>query len=338
MRDFISFLVRRVKRDELFLEAAALSFTTILALIPALTVIVSIFTMAPAFEPLKESLLTFARDNFMPVFTDAVTENVGQFVEHAGSMTATGSIVLIVVSLLLVRAVDKTLNRIWRGGKRRFAMTVAIYWTMLTMGPLAVSVLLWMTSRIITLSIFGTDLNFAQQFLYFIMPVLIEIGVVTVLFLAVPVASVKMRDALLGAFLVTLLFELAKRIFAAFILNFSDYQAIYGALAALPVLMIWININWFIILLGAEFTALLGTVRSGAGGVPLLFVRLAELTGSTFGSDHIKQVRPKIRIKVSNKPYEVQEPDPVPTPGRGSQARSGSTSVPPGSSLFRERS
>lgn len=307
MREFITFMLRRVKRDELFLEAASLSFTTILALIPALTVIVSIFTMAPAFEPLKDSLLDFASKNFMPVFAEAITENVGQFVTHAGSMTVTGSLMLIAVSLLLVRAVDKSLNRIWRGGRRRLAMTTAIYWTMLTMGPLAVSLLLWLTSRIITLSIFGADLSFAQQLIYFITPILIEIGLVTVVFLAVPVAPVKIRDALLGALVVTFLFEAAKRIFAAFILNFTDYQAIYGALAALPVLMIWININWFIILLGAEFTASLGIVRQGSTAMPLLLVKCAELTGQTMGNEQLKKSQPKIRIKVSSRPYYQDE-------------------------------
>ncbi len=307
MRELISFFLQRVRRDELFLEAAALSFTTILALIPALTVVVSIFTMAPGFEPLKEALLQFAKENFMPVFSEAVSNNVGQFVEHAGSMTVTGTIMLIVVSLLLVRAVDKTLNRIWRGGRRRLSVTVAIYWTMLTMGPLSLSLLLWLTSRIITLSIFGTDLSFAQQLLYYIMPVLIEIGMVAVLFLAVPTAPVKLRDALLGALAVTFVFELAKRIFAAFILNFTDYQAIYGALAALPVLMIWININWFIILLGAEFTALLGAVRQGSAQAPFLLTRLADLTGSTMGNDKFKRAPSSIRIKVSSRPYVVSD-------------------------------
>ena len=279
MRELIDFMWQRVRRDELFLEAAALSFTTILALIPALTVVVSIFTMAPGFEPLKEALLRFASENFMPVFSEAVSENVGQFVLHAGSMTVTGSLMLIVVSLMLVRAVDKTINRIWRGGKRRLALTVAIYWTLLTMGPLSLSLILWLTSRIITLSFFGVDLSFAQQVLYFCMPIAIEMAVVAVVFLAVPNAEVRLRDAFIGAVLVTVLFELAKRIFATFIINFTDYQAIYGALAALPVLMIWININWFIILLGAEVSALLGLVRQGKDQAPLLFVRLAQLTG-----------------------------------------------------------
>lgn len=307
MRELLAYFINRVKRDELLLESAALSYTTILALIPALTVVVSIFTMVPAFAPLREQLLSFASENFMPVFAESISENIGRFVAHAGSMTVAGTLMLIVVSLMLVRSVDKTINRIWRGGKRKISMTVAIYWTMLTMGPLVTAALMWLTSRIITFSLFEMDLSFAQQTVYFLMPLVIECAMVTVVFMAVPIAVVKLRDALLGALLVTFLFEAAKRIFAAFILNFTDYQAIYGALAALPVLMIWININWFIVLFGAEFTACLGTVRQGSADVPLLFVKFAELTGSTFGNDHLKKVSPKIHIKVSSKPYTADD-------------------------------
>lgn len=303
MRELLLYFINKVRRDELFLEAASLSYTTILALIPALTVVVSIFTMVPSFEPLREQLLNFASENFMPVFTEAISENIGRFVSHAGSMTIAGTIMLIVVSLMLVRAVDKSINRIWHGGRRRTAMTVAIYWTLLTMGPLVLAALMWLTSRIMALNIFGAELSFAQQALYYIIPVMIEWGMITVVFVVVPIAEVRLRDALIGAGLVTFLFEAAKRIFAAFILNFTDYQAIYGALAAVPVLMIWININWFIILFGAEFTALLGSVRRSAADAPRLLIRLAALTGTTFGNEKLKKPAAKITVRLNGRPF-----------------------------------
>lgn len=275
IKALILFFIRRVKHDALFTEAAALSFTSILAMIPALTVILSIFTMIPAFEPLKTSLQTFARNNFMPVFTDAVSENLGTFVANAGSMTVTGSLVLIVVSLMLVRTIDRSINRIWHGGRRRPVITFAIYWTLLTVGPLSVATMLWMTSRFMMSVFSGTDLSFIQKAGFFMLPVFIEAGVLTTMFMALPVAVVRFRDAVTGAVLVTAVFEAAKKIFVTFILNFTDYEAIYGAIAAIPVLMIWVNINWFLVLLGAEFTSALGVARREPGQVPLLLARLA---------------------------------------------------------------
>lgn len=170
---------------------------------------------------------------------------------------------LIVVSLMMIRAVDKSLNRIWRGGKRKPAMTFAIYWTLLTVGPLSFAVLLWATSQVIASKLFVEyELGFAIKTVYFILPFIVEIGMMFALYMVMPVADVKPLDALTGAFVTAIAFELLKRVFSIFIMNFSSYEAIYGALAAAPVLMIWIYLNWWLVLLGAEFTSVLGVVKS----------------------------------------------------------------------------
>ena len=261
MKELFKKLLIRVRADDLFIEAAALSYTTILALVPALTVVISIFAMVPAFTPIKQALQNFVQNNFMPVFFYSIGDYIGIFIAHAGQMTVTGTVILFIVSFFLVRAVDRALNRIWRGGKRKMTMTFAVYWTLLTLGPLATGILIWFTSKVIAYSFLDTPLSFATGLAYFLVPVVVELILVSALFITVPVAVVKIRDAVRGALFVTILFEVCKRIFSAFILNFSDYEAIYGALAAIPVLMIWININWVIVLFGAEFTVFLNEYR-----------------------------------------------------------------------------
>lgn len=279
MRDLIKFFAWRIRRDEIGLEAAALAFTSVLALVPALTIVVSIFAMVPAFTPLKEEMMRFASENFLPVFTDAIGDSISSFVSHAASMTLTGALMLFVVSLMLIRSIDRSLNRIWRGGKRRMAMTFAIYWTMLTVGPLSFGITVWVTTKVIASSLMESmELEVAMRSLYFILPFFIEAAMIFVLYMVMPVTIVKWQDALVGAVLVAIAFEIAKRAFATFILNFSDYQAIYGAVAAAPVLMIWIYINWWLILIGAEFTSVLGVVRGGnADQVPKLIASLVNL-------------------------------------------------------------
>lgn len=260
--NFLSILINRIRRDEIALEAGALAYTTVLALVPAITIVLSIFAMVPAFQPLKNELMAFTTQNFLPVFADAIVDSITTFVEHAASTTLTGAIMLIVVSLMMIRAIDKSLNRIWRGGSRKASMTFAIYWTMLTVGPLTFAVLLWATSQVIASSIIVEyELGFAIRTLYFILPFVVEIGMMFALYTVMPVAEVRPSDALAGAFVTAIAFELLKRFFSIFIMNFSSYEAIYGALAAAPVLMIWIYLNWWLVLLGAEFTSVLGMVR-----------------------------------------------------------------------------
>ena len=151
---------------------------------------------------------------------------------------------------------------------------------------------------------------------YFVLPVLIEIIVVTATFMVVPAATVKFQDALLGAAFVTIFLEISKKVFSVFVLNFSGYQMAYGALAAIPVLMLWIYINWWIVLVGAEFTATLGIVRSGNWeGIPPFMVYLANMTGTTLGSDNAIKVRHKaaIRIRVSRTPSSLKQKATKPT-------------------------
>lgn len=280
MRELIKYFIWRIRRDEVALQAGALAYTSVLALVPAITIVLSIFAMVPAFTPVKEEMMAFASENFLPVFTDAIGDSITTFVSHAASMTLTGSLMLFVVSLMLIRAIDQALNRIWRGGKRSFTMTFAIYWTMLTVGPLSLGIIVWASTKLIALRLVeDMQLGGAVRFLFYILPFLVEAGMIFVIYTVIPVCKVKARDALIGATLVALLFELLKRSFSTFILNFSSYEAIYGALAALPVLMIWIYINWWLILIGAEFTSVLGIARGdGTEQVPKLIRSLVSAT------------------------------------------------------------
>lgn len=300
MKELILFFISRIKRDDVALHASSLAFTSILALIPAVTIVVSVFAMVPSFNTIKSHLEVFVKENFMPVFSESVSTNISQFVEHAGSLTLTSTIALLVVSLLLIRAIDTSLNRIWRGGKRRIGHTFAIYWTLLTVGPLALGLLLFLFTKLIEQSLEVKEIASVVKFFYFLLPLFIEVAILTTLFMTVPVASVKINDALSGAIITTIAFEVCKKIFASFIMNFSDYEAIYGALAALPVLMIWIYINWWIVLIGAEFTACLGLVRQGRDdNIPKLIAKYVALTGQMSGSYNVVNKKRVINIKVN---------------------------------------
>ncbi len=306
MKELYLYFFNRVKRDSIGLEASALSFTSILALIPAISVIFYFFAVFPAFSEFRESLKSFAQANFMPVFSDTLGEYVGTFVEHSGKLTATSTIAFFVVSLLLVRSIDQCLNRIWRGGKRKLGTMLAIYWTLLTLGPIAMGIIIWLFTKVMGIAISTTpNVGMAVMMLYFVFPIIIECAVLCALYLIVPRVRVKIQDALFGAIFVTVAFEVSKKLFSIFVLNFSNYEAIYGAIAVIPALFIWIYISWWLVLLGAEFTASLGIVRSGLSeNMPSFMVYLANVTGSTLGSDGLikpEDRQPSIKIRVTSR-------------------------------------
>lgn len=310
--EVIRFFWKKIKRDSLVQETCALSFVTILALVPALTVVLSIFTMIPAFEPLRDELKNFATHNFVPVFSHAVSQYIDIFVNQAKKMTITGILFLLIVSLFLIKAIDTTLNRIFKGGKRSPGMTFAIYWTLLTVGPLAFGSIISISSKLIAQSILyrDLDLGIGAQFMYFFTPFFIEMLIFTALYIVVPSTKVRYKDAVITAFIVTITFEIAKKLFSIFILNFSDYEAIYGTLAAIPVLMIWININWWITLLGAELCATIAIIRKGSSDeIPNALVAFARITGDIVGSTRLvnngeKSTRIRVRLSGNDNPSE----------------------------------
>jgi len=112
-----------------------------------------------------------------------------------------------------------------------------------------------MTSYLISLTQFAEEYTPGiSTFLLSLMPFLISFGVYFILYMVVPNKLVKVKDAAAGAAFAALLFEIGKKVFALYVTSFPSYKVIYGALAAVPILFVWVYVSWVIVLLGAVFT------------------------------------------------------------------------------------
>ena len=256
---YLRFLKNRMSDDKIDVLASSLSFTTIGSLVPLLAVLLSIFSMFPSFVELKEKLMSYIMQHLMPQMGDVVNEHINTFVSQASNTTIVGLLVLLGISLLLLRRVDITLNNIWHASiKERSAITTfSMYWMVLTLGPIILGISLMITSYITTrMFIEGTGvLGNLSTFLVSLIPMFLSWVIFTLVFLAVPNTKVKFVHALGGAFLAALAQELIKRGFTFYIVNFSSYATVYGAVAAVPILMLWVYVNWYVILVGAEIAA-----------------------------------------------------------------------------------
>ena len=171
-------------------------------------------------------------------------------------MTAVGVSFLAVVALFLIRNIDLTLNRIWRIKKKRPAViSFAIYWMVLSLGPVLLGLSIGATSYIVSLVSFadGGIPGFSGFVLKSLPYVISTVGFV-MLYTLVPNTRVPFRAAVPGAIFAALLFELTKKGFAMYISHFPSYEVIYGALATVPILFVWVYLSWAVVLLGAEFT------------------------------------------------------------------------------------
>ncbi len=242
--------------DQITVNAGYLAYVTLLSIVPLVAVGVAIFSAFPGFESTLVTIENFLFTNLVPTSTDVIKEHISAFAGNANKMTAVGVGFLAAVSLLLIRNVDATLNRIWRIKKKRPMMiSFAVYWMVLSLGPVLLGASIGVTSYIVSL------VSFADQgipgfsgFLLKLLPYIISMIGFIMLYTLVPNTRVPFRAAIPGALFAAMLFELTKKGFALYISHFPSYEVIYGALATIPILFVWVYLSWIVVLLGAEFT------------------------------------------------------------------------------------
>ncbi len=257
-------LVSRFATDQGPANAASLTFTTLLSIVPLMTVMLSVFSAFPISGRVAEMIQGFVFANFIPTSGEILQDYLLQFSAKASRLTGAGFAFLVVVALLLMANIDRALNTIWRvKGKRGAIAKFVVYWAILSLGPLLMGASIVVTSYLVSIPIISgaaATMGFAGGLLK-LAPLLSSAVAFTLLYAVVPNCSVPIRHAMAGGLLAALLFELAKRGFAFYLTNFPAYEAIYGALALIPIFLVWIYLSWLVTLLGAEFACCLGIFR-----------------------------------------------------------------------------
>nr|WP_159655861.1 virulence factor BrkB family protein [Vibrio atypicus] len=258
--NFGRYLLTRMNHDRVNVNAGYLAYITLLSIVPMLTVLLSVLSSFAIFENAGDAIQDFVITHFVPAAGDAVKGALLEFVANTGKMSAVGGGFLFVASLMLISNIDKNLNYIWRvRNKRRAVFSFSMYWMVLTLGPILVGASIAATSYVTSLKILESEaISGVYNSLLRWLPFLLSFFAFVGLYLLVPNKKVQISHAMVGAIVAALLFEASKKGFAAYITQFPSYQLIYGALAAIPILFVWVYLCWLIVLVGAEVTAALG--------------------------------------------------------------------------------
>ena len=248
---------RHFSEDRLFDEAASLSYTSLLSMVPLLAVVFGVASAFPVFQHWSEQLQSFVFNNFVPASGEQIQDYLLGFLESAGKLTLPGTLVLIVTALLLMVRIERAFNLIWRvPTARSLRNRVAMYWAVLTLGPMALGAATALGAQpLIDQMVAGPSAQSAWR----------GVGVFslswlafTLMFLLVPNRRVRFSHALVGAFVSAILFGLAKKGFITFVAN-ASFNVIYGTLATIPIFLFWVYLVWIVILLGASLAASLTT-------------------------------------------------------------------------------
>ena len=262
--DLFRFAIRRLEEEQLPQVAGSLTFNTVLSLVPVLTIALAIFTTFPIFESFRTSLQAYFLQMLIPhSIASTINDYLGMFASKASRLSAVGAIALLITTAATMALIDRTFNNIWRvKTKRSWVKSLAAYWTIVTLGPLLIGFSITVTSHLTR----ATDwvvmsLPFLSAFLYTGISVALTTAAFTLLYTVIPNRFVDWRDAAWGGFFAAVAFEIAKRVFAIFLSHFNSYTMIYGALAAVPIFLIWVYVTWFIVLVCAVIAAALPVVK-----------------------------------------------------------------------------
>lgn len=252
---------QRFNQNKLAQAAGYLTYSTMLAIVPLIMVVFSIFSAFPVFNEVTGALKEFIFTNFAPSASDMVGQYIDEFVNNSKKMSAVGIISLIVVALMLINSIDRTLNSIWHDTETRPIFTsFAIYWLILTLGPLLVGVSIAASTYVKAMFESAANFSFGLKLLSLV-PFLSTWFIFTMIYMVVPNKKVSIKHSAAGALIAAVFFTLGKQAFAWYIVTFPSYQLIYGAMATLPIMLLWIQLSWTVVLLGAQLAAVLAEVR-----------------------------------------------------------------------------
>jgi membrane protein len=326
---FLRQSIRRFIADRCLTGASALSYATLVSLVPLTAVVLVIFSGFPMFSGARDHFLAVLLDNFVP----AVGEEAAAWFKHvattAAQTTAVGSIALVVTSILLLATIEEELHVIWRVTTPRvWVQRVLAYWMALTLGPLLLGVGLSLSGYLDAIArTLGMNAVLVEQTTraWFanipgLVSFVLETIAFTLLYCLIPNCVVRLRNGLAGALTAAALLEGLKLAFAIFVARISSYNTIYGALAGIPIVLLWMYIFWAVVLFGAEIAAGLGQRWGDEGEAPRFGARHV---GIALPADRsVEEGDQKVALLTVSVP-DTEHPDAEPTSGRPSLPQDG---------------
>ena len=234
-------------------RASALAFTTVLSLVPLLSVIVTFLTIFPIFTQFSLHARDYIVANFVHTSGKIVEQYLEAFTQHASQLPMISILFLLVTAFTLLITVEHTVNEIWQ---RRIPIknwvTLLSHWTILIVAPLGVALSIFLSSYLFSMALFKPAYNLGLKIhLLNYLPIVINTLVFGILYHVLPNYRIHWRQSLTGGIMAAILLEIANKTFAFYIEQFHSYEIIYGALAIIPLFLTWIYIFWLIILYGA---------------------------------------------------------------------------------------
>ena len=314
-RWFSTQLVHQFREDGCTNAAAALTFSTMIAVVPFFAIVYRILSLLPQFSGVGDTITEFVFETFLPGSSDLVLGKVQEFASKVNELTLIGILILILSTLYTLSRMEESFNHIWRVQSSRSGLARWIfYWGIISFGIPMIAIAVTAASYD-----FGLDhlarLKAApiMETLRESIPPLAMLITFTFVYYTVPSCPVRLLHALLGGIVATILVSITKTLFG-WLVPLLQAQLIYGVFAALPLFVMGLYIVWVLILVGALFARTLSLTpwEDQPDGVPailkcvqiLKLLHAAHLNGNTVADREILQSVPMTRTE-RNEIFEV---------------------------------
>lgn len=248
-------------RHRYYTRCSALTYTSLLGFVPLISVLMAVFSKLPFVKDQLPKIQLFVFRNFLPEQGEKLLGYIEHFTQQATKLPWTQFVFLIVISGTLVLSVDRTINHVWEVDRHRRAFhSILLSWIVIILTIIFLGLSLMLSSYLFSAPLLAHV--YLKSLLYdhaaWWLPFLSSFAGFALLYIIMPNEKVRIKHALMGGLVVSILFEIMKHGFAWYIHSIPTYNAIYGALAVIPLFMIWIYFFWCIVIYGALVTNQLG--------------------------------------------------------------------------------
>lgn len=245
-------VIKRFINEKYTYRASALAFTTLLSIVPLLVVMVYTFSFFPMFATITNAGKDYILNSFVPASATNVSFYLQAFTKQAKQLPTISILFLFVTAILLINTVDETLNDIWQAPPRkRVYLSYMVYCAILLFLPLIAGSTVSLLTFIVSFSYSNFIIKWLMHLVLFILPVIINTFIFTLLYRLVPNVKVTLYKAFSGAFIAATTLETLRLAFTFYISSFTNYAFIYGVFATIPMFLVWLYIFWFTIIAAA---------------------------------------------------------------------------------------
>lgn len=246
------YLLSRFNADRCSENSAALTYMSLFALVPLLTVVYTMASAIPAFQGLEVKVQGFMFENLMPDTNSEIRGYLDDFSQQAKNLTGPGIVFLVVTAVLMLRNIEKAFNQIWRASENRSPVSsFMLYWAVLSLSPVTIGLALALSTYLSSFAhvLENYDVMGVQAFMLKVAPLALSTAGFSLIYVAVPNCRVPFKHSLVGGFVAASAFHIARSVFTDLVVG-SSYTFIYGAFAAVPLFLLWIYLSWNIVLMG----------------------------------------------------------------------------------------